>query len=125
MVDQVVEHGVVENGPPAAQVGGMAADAEIGGVDPLRRDGGLGGSVVGPHLEAVLNVVRETRASAQAKRSGCKAGQGGCVDRHAAWQYSASQIRAGGQKNHNRFRDYHRQIPCNPEIGKVWRAKAA
>ena len=77
MVDQIVEHGVVENAPPAAQVGGMAADADIGGVDPLRRDRGLGRRVLGPHLEAVVNVVRKTRASAQAERRGCKAKQVG------------------------------------------------
>ena len=77
MVDQVVEHGVVKNAPPAAQVGGMAADADIGGVDPTRRDRGLGGGVLGSHLEAVVNVVGKTRASAQAERRGGKAKQVG------------------------------------------------
>ena len=77
MMDQIVEYGVVENGPPAAQVSGVAPHADIGGIDPLRGDGGLGRTVLGPHLEAVVNVVRNTRASAQANRRGYKAKQAG------------------------------------------------
>ena len=73
MDDQIVEHGVIENAPPAAQVGSMAADADVAGFDPARRDCGLGRGVIGSHLEALVHVVRKARASTQAKRHGHKA----------------------------------------------------
>ncbi len=73
---QIVEHGVVEDAPPAAQVVGMTADADIAGINPLGRDGGPGRSVVRPYLEAVVNIVGKAGASAQAEQSGGEAKEG-------------------------------------------------
>ena len=66
--DEIVERGVVEDAPPPAQVGGMALHAAVAAVDPLRRNFGPRPAVLGPHLEAMVNVVRKTGTPPQAER---------------------------------------------------------
>jgi hypothetical protein len=59
MTDEIVEHGVVEDLPPMAQVLRVAADADIRGADPLGSDQSRRLGVVGSDLEAVVNILGE------------------------------------------------------------------
>src|SRR5262249_59297533 len=53
--DKRVKRGVVEGGPPAAEVLGLPVDARVGGVDPVRSNLDWRSAVIGTDLEAVLN----------------------------------------------------------------------
>src|SRR5262249_22304064 len=63
--DQLVKHGIAEEGPPGAVVCGDAFDPGIARIDPCRGQWGRRTLVVGPDLEAVLDEPRKRRAAAR------------------------------------------------------------
>src|SRR5262249_50074777 len=66
--NQAVEHRVVEDLPPLAQVVWSATEAFVPGVDPVLGHGRGRFVVVGTDLEAVVNVFAERGAAAQGQR---------------------------------------------------------
>ena len=69
-IHQAVQRGVIEDVPPTRQVRRHAADLGVRGVDPMGGDGGRGGLIVGPHLEAVPHVFERTGTAAGDQRPG-------------------------------------------------------
>ncbi len=65
VVNESVEHGVVEDLPPVAHVLTFSADPLVGGVNPGVGDLGPGRAVIRPDLEAVVNIFPRPRASAE------------------------------------------------------------
>ena len=64
-IDQVIEDGVVEDLPPLGQLGRLALDTRVGGVDPLRSHRGRRRSVVGPDFKAVVRPLRQAASGGQ------------------------------------------------------------
>ena len=62
--DQVIEHRIVEDVPPGADVDAVRADADVVGVDPLLFDRRRRRAVIRSDLEAVGEILAKTGASA-------------------------------------------------------------
>ena len=65
VADKVVEHGIVEDLPPLGQVIGLLADANVAGIDPLRRHVRRRFGVIGPDFQSIVYVFGERGAPAQ------------------------------------------------------------
>ena len=73
--DQGVEHRVVEDGPPFAQVVRVRSHALVRGVDPVTGHRGVRLAVVGADLESVLNIFLEGGTPAERSRQAHQPGE--------------------------------------------------
>src|SRR5439155_11115721 len=64
LLNESVEFGVVEDGPPAGQIGDGGVDSPGRAVDPLACHGRRGLLIVRPHFEAISYVLANARAAA-------------------------------------------------------------
>lgn len=69
-IDQPVENGVLENGPPGAIGGRVALHPRVGKVDPRRRNLSRRRLIVGPHFETVMHVLAQADASRTGQHDG-------------------------------------------------------
>jgi hypothetical protein len=80
--DERVKDRVVEDGPPLAEVRRVLAEADVVGIDPVLGDRRRGLAVVGADLEAIVDVLAQGRAAANADQDGKEAGRKQAADAH-------------------------------------------
>ena len=54
--NQVVQHRIVENAPPLAYIIALAANADVGGIDPVVGHRGRDRTIVRPNFKAVVHI---------------------------------------------------------------------
>jgi len=65
VADEVIEHRVVKDRPPGAQVGRLGPHALVGSINPVLRHRGRRPAVVGADLESVADVFLQRGAAAR------------------------------------------------------------
>ena len=96
VVNESVEHGIVEDLPPAAHVFIFGADALVSGVNPVVGDLGRGRAVIRPDLEAVVDIFPRPRASADGndRNQACRQSGDGSAPETLRQEYKESDRRS-------------------------------
>ena len=69
LADKFIEHRILEDCPPLAEVVGLAADANVVSIDPVRRHLRRRLGVIGADLEPVVDVIGQGRTPGEQRTS--------------------------------------------------------
>ena len=66
--DELVQHRILEHGPPLPAIGRFTVQARVRRIDPVVSDRGRRSAIIGTNFKAVVEIFAKTRAPARAQQ---------------------------------------------------------